>query len=96
MRLFSSKVLEVLDGQPAGGIVGADIVVLLNQQLDAVDAAFELLSVVDVDVAGQGRLVVLVDLDDGVEQPVDALPAAADGGMAMTTRRFMSMIWAVR
>ena len=78
--LHVGVVLEVLDGQPAGGVVGADIVVFLNQQLDAVDAAFELLSVVDVDVAGQSRLVVLVNLDNCVKQPVDALSAAADGG----------------
>ena len=76
--LFHIRViLQILDCQPAGGVMGADVLILPYQVPDAVDAGLQLLSVVDVDVAGHSRVVVLVDVNDGVEQLVYALAAAA-------------------
>ena len=73
-------IFQILDGQPAGGIPGPDVLVFPDKMLETVYAGLQFLSVVDVDVAGHGRVVVLVDVYDRVEQPVNALAAAAYGG----------------
>ena len=73
-------VLQVFDGQVAGGILRAERLVLGDERLDPVDAHIDLGPVVDVDVPRQGRVGLLVDLDDRVEQGRNPLPVPAHRG----------------
>ena len=72
-------VLQILDGQIAGRVLATDVLVLLDQELDAVDALLQFLTVVDVNMSGQPLVVLLVDLDDGVQQFRDSGSVTADG-----------------
>ena len=69
--------LEIFDREVAGGVFRADGLVLEDEVADAVDALLELAAVVDVDMAAQAGVALLIDLDDGVEKGGNALAVAA-------------------
>ena len=71
-------VFEELDGEVAGGILLAQLGVFLQVLLHLPDAVLYLVSVVDVDVAEAGRLVLLA-LVDGDDLPEKLLHAASAG-----------------
>ena len=69
---------QVLDGQVAGGIAGADILICGDEVPEADDAFFQFRPVVDVDVPGQAGIRLLIDPDDGVEEFADAFAVPGD------------------
>ena len=64
-------VLKQLDGQVARRVALADVLVGLQEFLYLADTVLNLVAVVDMDVA-RGALRVLIYLDDGLEQLLDA------------------------
>ena len=85
-------VLQILDGQIAGGVPVPDVLVLLDQELDAVDALLQFRAVVDVDVSGQPLVVLLVDFDHGVQQLGDAGPVTAHGRTDRHTKKIAKLL----
>ena len=85
-------VLQILDGQIAGGVPVPDVLVLLDQELDAVDALLQFRAVVDVDVSGQPLVVLLVDFDHGVQQLGDAGPVTAHGRTDRHTKKITKLL----
>ena len=69
--------LQVLDCQIAGGVLRPDLLVLEDEVAEADDALLDFRTVVDVDMAGERGVGLLIDLDDGVEQLRDAPAVAA-------------------
>ena len=69
--------LKILDREISGRIAVLDVEVLPYEMLQTVYALLQLGSMIDVDVTGQTRIALLVDLDYGVEQMLYTLSAAA-------------------
>ena len=72
-------VLQIFDGQISGGVSGAQFLVLLEHQLDAVDALLDLGTMVDMYMSRKSRVALGVDLYDRVEELRNALAVPADG-----------------
>ncbi len=71
-------IFKELDRKVTSGVLATDVLILLDQCLDAVDAPFEFLAVIDVDVASQPLVMLLVDLDHRVQQLRDPGSVTAD------------------
>ena len=71
-------ILQILDGKIPCGILVSDILILLNEMLDMVDAHLDLLAVVYMQMTAELRVIALVDLDDRIEKFIYPLAVAAD------------------
>ncbi len=70
-------VFKVLDGQVAGGVPVTDLLVFEDQVAQPDDAPFDFRTVIDMEMSGDGRVRVLIDPDDRIEQLRDAPAVAA-------------------
>ena len=68
---------KILDSKISGRIAVLDVEVLPYEMLQTVYALLQLGSMIDVDMTGQTRVTLLVDLDYGIEQMLYTLSAAA-------------------
>ena len=77
-RLYVPVALKVLDGEVAGRIAETDVFILADNLLQPLNTLLDLRPVVDVDMASERRVGLLIDLYHGVEKFGDAAAVAAD------------------
>ena len=73
-------VLQKFDRKIAGGEAGAEVLILLEYEFDAVYALLKFMPVIDVDVACKARRGILIHLHDGIEEFFHSPSVPADRG----------------
>ena len=72
-------ILKIFDGKISCRITASDIDITLYQSLDTIYRRFKLRAVIDMDMSGNMRVRILINLNDRIEKSRYTVPISADG-----------------